>query len=1246
MFSFPEALQLGMKRIDQMESEKVSLEGQISQRTVKFEDVLLRRNVEIQKEYKRSLRKLDLEMDVLNQAIEQKRRSSKRLRPCSSFDTDTIGQKKHKNLKEVLRRLTERVQLLQEEHTQLGLRDENMATAELDDAEQKVLLEEKLADLQKEAVLVEDDNEVSLHSVKDISEPENFAASVEEDIDQTRCLIRSVNTQIHSQRTRLLSLLRTLAPTASIGSLMVRLYQQLMKTPEEIDVTSDLKKVARQTVELRQFLQNCPDTSDGQRAIELMQKLRLVYAYESSEKPSDVKHNGSSVSENTTIYGIDGHPHKNMFATAGGDNCVKLWSLSPPTVSTQKATRISDFELLATLSDHQQAVNCVRWAKHGLYLASGSDDRLILLYKMKPGIASCVAFGSKQIANKQNWVCFATLKSHTMGNAVRSFAFSLRKEDHFVHSDVQDLAWSPDDRMLASCSIDNTILIWNVDPSSIQSIMSNPIRTLSGHNGWVKGIAWDPIGKYLSSSGEDKSVRLWNTDSWEETEILTEPFESCASSSHFRRLCWSPDGSVLCATHAFSSKQNVAALFNRTTWTNELNLVGHKGVVTTCRFNRQLFRACGTEKDHEYACCAVGSDDATISIWLAKLARPLVVVTECFQACVTDLTWSKDGYILLASSLDGSVCCFQFNESEIGKPIAGIEQSRILQTRYGAHVGNTQINTLIENPMQLQMEEQESDSTKQNGIFTEQIFVSDTKPQVNLLQPVSKRHKVNLNQGTYGQCQSIVHDPVATREQKNASNTLTTQISPVDQAERIHTTSTTSDSVQEKEIASADKNVVSNVSQRKRNRNDNSVRRKQLQNSTKARDIVPRSSKCVPGESRTALLSPIPLRLSFSIEIFANKLETRFLSNDSKQHPLNIEITVHNLKVEDDDNLIARGPIYTTLRCHQESQTQWMDRLPGRGVCGTGNAFFCAFGLDGGQIFILSLRGQRLFPCIAIDSAISVMECSRGNSDYLLVISTSGKLHVWNIRARKKLLTESIDSVIGGENGYKMTLLRCQITSRGMPIITITKSTRDGKGPSTLENYIFDKNMESWMRVTDASFIFSDFSTSLPTNVVSGNNAPMKLLRQLQTASGYARSQRGIPSAMLSEMTDPYLQRNLTRSHLEHQIAACRVLESQEEYQYWLTAYAKFLAQDEDLSRLDELCIDLLGPVHAQNDRIEEKESGSWDPFILGMSRRELLRNSILPSIASNRTMQRLVAKFQLLLREADGVLEQQHTNS
>lgn len=65
-------------------------------------------------------------------------------------------------------------------------------------------------------------------------------------------LVLGVNTQIYSQRTRLLAILHTFALSASIGSLM-RQYQQLLKIPEEIDVTSDPAKVAQQSVELRQF---------------------------------------------------------------------------------------------------------------------------------------------------------------------------------------------------------------------------------------------------------------------------------------------------------------------------------------------------------------------------------------------------------------------------------------------------------------------------------------------------------------------------------------------------------------------------------------------------------------------------------------------------------------------------------------------------------------------------------------------------------------------------------------------------------------------------------------------------------------------------------------------------------------------------------------------------------------------------------------------------------------------------------
>lgn len=158
------------------------------------------------------------------------------------------------------------------------------------------------------------------------------------------------------------------------------------------------------------------------------------------------------------------------------------------------------------------------------------------------------------------------------------------------------MAWSPDDRMLATCSIDNTILVWDIGVAGVSAVMSQPLRTLTSHTGWVKGVAWDPVGKYLSSAGEDKTVRLWKVDDWQEAEVISEPFEACASTSHFRRLSWSPDGSALCATHAFSSKKNIAAVLDRATWSNDVKFVGHQSVVTSARFNPKLL---GREANHQ-----------------------------------------------------------------------------------------------------------------------------------------------------------------------------------------------------------------------------------------------------------------------------------------------------------------------------------------------------------------------------------------------------------------------------------------------------------------------------------------------------------------------------------------------------------------------------------------------------------------------------------------------------------------------
>lgn len=59
--------------------------------------------------------------------------------------------------------------------------------------------------------------------------------------------------------------------------------------------------------------------------------------------------------------------------------------------------------------------------------------------------------------------------------------------------DVLDLAWSAKDQFLASCSVDNTIIIWNALK------FPDIITRINAHNGFVKGVAWDPVGTFFAS---------------------------------------------------------------------------------------------------------------------------------------------------------------------------------------------------------------------------------------------------------------------------------------------------------------------------------------------------------------------------------------------------------------------------------------------------------------------------------------------------------------------------------------------------------------------------------------------------------------------------------------------------------------------------------------------------------------------------------------------------------------------------
>ncbi|XP_039728831.1 protein HIRA isoform X2 [Pteropus medius] len=907
-------------------------------------------------------------------------------------------------------------------------------------------------------------------------------------------------------------------------------------------------------------------------------------------KPTWVNHNGKP------IFSVDIHPDGTKFATGGqgqDSGKVVIWNMSPVLQEDdEKDENIP--KMLCQMDNHLACVNCVRWSNSGMYLASGGDDKLIMVWKRATYIGPSTVFGSSgKLANVEQWRCVSILRSHS--------------------GDVMDVAWSPHDAWLASCSVDNTVVIWNAVK------FPEILATLRGHSGLVKGLTWDPVGKYIASQADDRSLKVWRTLDWQLETSITKPFDECGGTTHVLRLSWSPDGHYLVSAHAMNNSGPTAQIIEREGWKTNMDFVGHRKAVT---------------------------------VVLTCLKRPLVVIHELFDKSIMDISWTLNGLGILVCSMDGSVAFLDFSQDELGDPLSEEEKSRIHQSTYGkslAIMTEAQLSTaVIENPemlkyqrrQQQQQLDQKSATAREtgsaasvagvvNGESLEDIRKNLLKKQVETRTADGRRritplciaqldtgdfstaffNSIPLSGSLAGTMLSSHSSPQLLPLDSSTHNSfgvLKPSTEPVGAAgPRPAGDSVSKDSVNATSTPAASSPSVlttpskiepmkafdSRFTERSKatpgaptltSVTPTAVERLKEQNLVK--ELRPRDLLESSSDSDEKL--PVAKPSSFSkrkLELEAETVEKKKKGRprkDSRLLPMSLSVQspaaltaekdtvclsvpapalklpmpgpqrAFTLQVSSDPSMYIEvenevtavgGVKLSRLKCNREGK-EWETVLTSRILTAAGSCDVVCVACEKRMLSVFSSCGRRLLPPILLPSPISTLHCT---GSYVMALTAAATLSVWDVHRQVVVVKEeSLHSILAGSD---MTVSQILLTQHGIPVMNLS----DGKA------YCFNPSLSTWNLVSDKQDSLAqcaDFRSSLPPQDAMLCSGPLAIIQGRASTSGRQAARLfSVPHVV---------QQETTLAYLENQVAAALTLQSSHEYRHWLLLYARYLVNE------------------------------------------------------------------------------------
>jgi WD40 repeat protein len=356
------------------------------------------------------------------------------------------------------------------------------------------------------------------------------------------------------------------------------------------------------------------------------------------------------------------------------------------------------------LKGHKRAVVAVAWSPDGRFLASGNPFEPIFLWDPRTGkVLRC--FEQQQAGMTLRFSPDGKLLACScMDGKVRVWDVETGNERPVLtgyHGWVNDLAFSPDSKMLALAGADSQVIHrWDVNtgaeerlapghPGQVHALdfaasgrliasaggdwhdgeraiclwdpaTGKQVRRLQGHSGKVNCLRFSPDGTKLVSGAEREDMfRLWDVTTGKELpQFDHKGADNAAMEARVSAVAWSPDGARILAAH----DQGMLILWDAATGKELRTFKGHEGIVHAIAFS----------PDGKFA--VSGSVDRTVRLWDVATGEETGHFGEATDA-VHSVAFSADGRLLAATygDYEGVTCLWDF---KTGRQLARFPTSR------------------------------------------------------------------------------------------------------------------------------------------------------------------------------------------------------------------------------------------------------------------------------------------------------------------------------------------------------------------------------------------------------------------------------------------------------------------------------------------------------------------------------------------------------------------------------------------